>query len=614
LKSSTSAVVEVDGARTASVRQREVGSWAVLLLHALVFAGLAWWSWLKWPDPLIDFGRELYVPWQITTGKVLYRDIASLFGPLSPYVNALWMRLFGASLMTLVVCNLVIFTAVLTGIYRLLLLSSDRLTASVATLAALVLSGFLQLGPVANYNFVTPYSHEATHGFALAVVVLLAWHRALARRTVLPAWVAGVAFGGVLLTKPEPLLATGFAVAAATVFAVSIGVVPAGHLRRAIPVFAVAALLPPLGFFVHFSTHMDALGALEAVTTAVRAPFHAGFAKNPFYLAGMGLDRPALNALRMAWMFGAFVLFLALLTAACWTPLQRRSLRYLQIVGRPLLVVAAALWIGSGAPRALPLIALTVAVVIIIQSTKGRAQPGELPRRLMLFMWSAFAFALLAKIGLFGRVHHYGFVLALPAVTLVVVLLCSLMPATLARVGSPAAANRFRACGALAVAAAVLPALVFSSVPYATKTLWVGAGADRFLASAGPRSRGAGVAEALAATLSVRAPGDMLAVLPEGVMVNYLGRLESPLGVTSLMPPEHLAFGEDDVLHRLEATRPRLVLLVERDVSEYGYPPFGTDARYGRRIYEWVTASYQPIRTIGNGTGDGSSMILFERR
>jgi hypothetical protein len=74
---------------------------ATFALHVVVFAVLAGWSWRKWPDPLIDFGRELYVPWQITGGKVLYRDIASLFGPLSPYVNALWMRMFGVSLMTL---------------------------------------------------------------------------------------------------------------------------------------------------------------------------------------------------------------------------------------------------------------------------------------------------------------------------------------------------------------------------------------------------------------------------------------------------------------------------------------------------------------------------------
>ena len=67
----------------------------IMALHAATFAGLLAWSWRKWPDPLVDFGRELYVPWQITEGQVLFRDVASLFGPLSPYLNALWFRLFG---------------------------------------------------------------------------------------------------------------------------------------------------------------------------------------------------------------------------------------------------------------------------------------------------------------------------------------------------------------------------------------------------------------------------------------------------------------------------------------------------------------------------------------
>src|SRR6185503_20433910 len=120
----------------------------VLLLHAVLFVVLAAWSWLKWPDPVVDFGRELYVPWQLTHGKVLYRDIESVYGPLSPYVNALWMRLFGVSLLTLVVCNLAVFAATLAGVHRLIRRSTDALAASVASMTLLVVSGFRQIdGP-----------------------------------------------------------------------------------------------------------------------------------------------------------------------------------------------------------------------------------------------------------------------------------------------------------------------------------------------------------------------------------------------------------------------------------------------------------------------------------
>lgn len=59
----------------------------------LVTVLLSLWSWRKWPDLIIDFGRELYFPWQIASGKVLYRDIAHVFGPLSQHFNAMLFKL-----------------------------------------------------------------------------------------------------------------------------------------------------------------------------------------------------------------------------------------------------------------------------------------------------------------------------------------------------------------------------------------------------------------------------------------------------------------------------------------------------------------------------------------
>jgi hypothetical protein len=37
-------------------------------------------SWRKWPDPLIDFGRELYVPWRLSHGALLYHDVSEQYG------------------------------------------------------------------------------------------------------------------------------------------------------------------------------------------------------------------------------------------------------------------------------------------------------------------------------------------------------------------------------------------------------------------------------------------------------------------------------------------------------------------------------------------------------
>src|SRR5713101_946524 len=118
------------------------GRWAGPLLVAAVAATMLAVTWSKWADPLIDFGRELYVPWQLSLGRVLYADVAYLNGPLSPYLNALWFRLFGVGIRTLVVCNVAILTLLIILLYRLLERMSDRLAAAAAGLAFVTVFAF----------------------------------------------------------------------------------------------------------------------------------------------------------------------------------------------------------------------------------------------------------------------------------------------------------------------------------------------------------------------------------------------------------------------------------------------------------------------------------------
>jgi hypothetical protein len=45
----------------------------------------------------VDFGAQLYVPWRLAEGDVLYRDIHQHLGPLSSYLNALLFAVFSAA-------------------------------------------------------------------------------------------------------------------------------------------------------------------------------------------------------------------------------------------------------------------------------------------------------------------------------------------------------------------------------------------------------------------------------------------------------------------------------------------------------------------------------------
>src|SRR5688572_20010729 len=57
---------------------------------ALVVAGVAvlGWTWNKWPDAIVDYGRELYLAWQVAEGRTLYVDMAHFAGPLSVALHA----------------------------------------------------------------------------------------------------------------------------------------------------------------------------------------------------------------------------------------------------------------------------------------------------------------------------------------------------------------------------------------------------------------------------------------------------------------------------------------------------------------------------------------------
>ena len=67
-------------------------------------------------------------------------------------MNAFWFKLFGVSLTSLIVLNLAILAAVLAGIHHLLRISTDRLTATVATLSVMLLFGFSQYVETGNYK------------------------------------------------------------------------------------------------------------------------------------------------------------------------------------------------------------------------------------------------------------------------------------------------------------------------------------------------------------------------------------------------------------------------------------------------------------------------------
>ena len=100
------------GARVAASGRRSGGlQWLAVVGLASLYTLLAVVSWRRSGDLLVDWGRELYTAWRISEGAVLYRDVDSLFGPVSTYVNASLFNVFGVNSGVIQAANVVFIGA-----------------------------------------------------------------------------------------------------------------------------------------------------------------------------------------------------------------------------------------------------------------------------------------------------------------------------------------------------------------------------------------------------------------------------------------------------------------------------------------------------------------------
>jgi hypothetical protein len=246
--------------------------------------------------------------------------------------------------------------------------------------------------------------------------------------------------------------------------------------------------------------------------------------------------------------------------------------------------------------RVLPVIALTSAVACIVQSRRSRDDPVALPRSIVAASFSIFATAMLLKMLLNARIHHYGFVLAAPASMLLIICMLSWIPAGLAprmsRGGGRAAAVFQLAATAalLGVAACVLQV---SHRTASARIYPVNNGRDSFIADA----RGLVINSGLRLLDEQLDPDDTLAVLPEGVMINYLARRVNPTGFTSYLPSDLAVHGEATILAAFQKKPPDYIIVIHRDTSEFEMGAFGIG--YAKDLLAWITSNYSLAGQVG---------------
>lgn len=126
--------------------------------------------WGRFGDPVIDCGREAYIPYAMADlGKVLFKDIICIYGPVPYYLNALIVKFLGTNLNTMYLIGAFLSYIFLFGIYNL----AKRF---IGAGLAFIFSGIIIFCCILNTsisNYIFPYSYAIVYSLVFAAFHLV---------------------------------------------------------------------------------------------------------------------------------------------------------------------------------------------------------------------------------------------------------------------------------------------------------------------------------------------------------------------------------------------------------------------------------------------------------
>ena len=520
----------------------------------------------KWSDALIDSGREWIVPDALSRGELLYRDVVYWVGPFTPYLHALWLRVFGSSFSTLAIAGGLDSAAMLAALFFSIRKMVGRAPAFLWTMLAIPVivfmpgSGGILIG--------MGYRHAAT--FSLLALAMAS--RPFARPRSAP--LAGALCGLAGLCRTE------WGIAALVSCGLAMGVAGRWEKRSARPLsLLVAAAMLTFGAGVAIPIAAAGWGPVirEGHLLMTGLPKETG----QFLIAFSGIRDWRAGVVNDFYSAGLWIgVFLLLRTAGLRASTRLVSRKHVgQILGILLLLgVCAAAGGASGS-----FLWSASPVISGLAFIYGISRPGN-AKSAGLAGFGAMGLAMSHR-----RLFHIGdswYVGNPLAFTFVAAaLLISRMAAR-----ESGESNRKAVARAISVGLGFAIVLAFGMrfIQYAAQDrLWI-AGTGRMLSA--PRHVAAEIEGVADAVRGETRAGEGLVVFPEGEVLNYLSGRVNPCRHKMYLPGYLTEQNEEEILGELQRARPKAVVVWRRLTSEYGPAMFGVD--YGRRIQAWIDTEY----------------------
>jgi hypothetical protein len=554
-----------------TARTRGAASSALLAATAALFLV----SLGKWSDPIVDTGSEWMYADALARGEMLYRDVIYWFGPFTPYFQALFLKLFGSSFVSLAISGIVGSLGTLAALHWAVRRVGGRRQAFLWTALAVPVLVFM---PNAGGS-ILGMGYRSWHPATFSLLAVTAAARCDRRTWMAKALLVGTMCALAGLSRTE----WGLMALAASILTFGLA---RGAASRRLRCAAVAAAAAFVGFFAVVGLFV-ALAGKQAVLSDGSLFLTGVSPETRRFLVAFSRVREWPSGLAEL-AYSAAVWSAAVLLALAYALRRRKPRRVWAGLAATALVAAIAALAGGVRGAVLFSAAPLVSLAGLLAGFLRRGRPGA---------------AALGGLGLMGllaahrRPFHIGdtpyvapqLLFAFACAAGLLHLLCA----------SRRAADERRSlvrAGAVALSFLVAAAFAFRIRQYAEmETVWI-PGTGRML------SAGAPVAAEIAATASaVRAAepeASSLVVFPEGQVLNFLSRKPNPLRQKLYIPGYLRAANEPELLADLQRTRPGAIVVWPRSTEEYGPAAFGVD--YGREVFAWIERNYErsagPVR------------------
>lgn len=589
--------------------------WVALIVVSFIIALAV--SWERWGNPLVDCGREMNQPLRLAHGEMLYSSVRHIYGPLSPYLNALLYRIFTPSLWVLFADGIVSALFILALVYWLSRQMMGRAASSAATLGVMWLCAFKQAG-----NYILPYSYSALHGcaFGLACLAMLVRFAQKSERDELeksagrPLMMAGAFCGLAILAKTE----MGLASVSAGLIAVALVGYP--NLRRALrhaAMFSGPLILLVGGCYGYIATKVGWHTLADDSLLFFR---HLPPELVYFNKRMSGFDQPLQSLVQMIGAaarlasLAAIIATISLLAtrvkrepAPARIPLADLSVSdagkasYLQIwslLAASLLVFVLIPFAGTlnweqGPYLAMPFLLLGLLLLEFNRYRKQAAMGVKETKTIIVLTIAVFALASLARVILRVRSGGAYSSYLLPA-SIVVFTYTWAHPF----------ADSFREVRTRRLARNIVIALLLAdaaltagllSYRYRDKNTYP-LKTDRGTMLAVP-DLGQSMDEAISYIKRETTADEPVAVMPEGTSLNFFTDRANPLREEIVTPGYLDSAGEERAIENLKNSNTRLVLVTNRPTPEFGPQVFGRD--YCQVLMKWIENNFEECAIFG---------------